>query len=97
MVSNCLQRQMLFTSEETQFFKLGLLSSVQRVTDAIRVLGRNVILPETFFLRALVKTREQAVSEAYTSLSLVQAVLCGVCLPTAILRTRCSYKCVTQL
>lgn len=55
---------MLFASEESQFLKLGLSSSVQRVTDVLRSSGRNVTLLGMFFLRALVKTCEQAVCEA---------------------------------
>lgn len=47
--------------------KLGL-SSVQGEADALGGLGRNVTLPGTFFLRALVKTCERAVSQPCTSL-----------------------------
>lgn len=86
---------MLFASEESQFLKLGLSLSVQRVTDVLRSSGRNVMLLGMFFLRALVKTCEQAVCEA--THPFFCELVCDVCLPTAVLRTQCSYKCVTQL
>lgn len=64
---------------------MGLSSSVQRVTDALRGLSRNLTLPRTFVWEDLLKHGNE-LFEAYTSLCLVWRLF-----------TRCSYKCVTQL